>query len=391
MGKAILMSGGTNGDSSDDCTAASDKVLEGFSAITADSDDVIISGTMKNLSKRATIKHSADNNTPVLTTDAKYFSDNTDGVRRLQLRYNNTDGYITGNTLFGFPAQTKTITPTTTQQTITPDAGKVLESVIVPSIGGNANSNHVLSGYKFGSDTAGRNSTGTIPLMSGQTITPSTVQQTLSSSGKYMTGNVIVPAFSLPPAAAIKKGYSYTLYGKTVTGTWDGFVAGAPDIYNQGTLGAYGNFSPLPYIINGQDNTSGTASWLWGAQPIISYETGAVRFSGIYTGFKISNAINLAAFNTLNITWKGTNGNSSAIESDTLSVYICYSNPRSYKYMTTTTGVIEYRKNVTIHGTSQSTVSIDISTIPANRYIVVSGMTSSSGAAQKYIYRMWFS
>ena len=48
MADAILMSGGVGGVSSDDVTARREHVLQGYTALTSDSDDEAIQGTMVN-------------------------------------------------------------------------------------------------------------------------------------------------------------------------------------------------------------------------------------------------------------------------------------------------------------------------------------------------------
>lgn len=48
MGQCIIMTSGYAGDSSDDCTASKSQVLEGYTAITKDSDDEAVMGTMPN-------------------------------------------------------------------------------------------------------------------------------------------------------------------------------------------------------------------------------------------------------------------------------------------------------------------------------------------------------
>ena len=45
-----------------------------------------------------------------------------------------------------------------------------------------------------------------------------------------MTSNYTIPAFALPPANALRKGYSYTLYGKTVTGTLEQWLSSPADV-----------------------------------------------------------------------------------------------------------------------------------------------------------------
>ena len=48
MAKAILMSGGVGGVTSDDVTASKAQVLQGYKTVTADSDDEVVEGTMSN-------------------------------------------------------------------------------------------------------------------------------------------------------------------------------------------------------------------------------------------------------------------------------------------------------------------------------------------------------
>lgn len=87
-------------------------------------------------------------------------------------------------------------------------------------------------GYHNGAGKVTQN----IATMGAQTVTPGNSQKVVSCSGKYMTGNVTVPAVSGLVAANIKKGV--TVGG--VTGTWEGYVAGNTDIYNRGVVGKYG-------------------------------------------------------------------------------------------------------------------------------------------------------
>lgn len=75
--------------------------------------------------------------------------------------------------------------------------------------------------------------TGTMPDIAGRTITPGASQQTVNGGG-YLTGNIAVPGFSLPAASIIKKGVTVTIYGRKVTGTFQGWVGDAGDLYING-------------------------------------------------------------------------------------------------------------------------------------------------------------
>ena len=62
-----------------------------------------ITGSMPNLSADTPIQHESNNSTKVIQADGAFIGNNTDGVRRMGFRYNGADGYITRNTLFGYP------------------------------------------------------------------------------------------------------------------------------------------------------------------------------------------------------------------------------------------------------------------------------------------------
>ena len=72
--------------------------------------------------------------------------------------------------------------------------------------------------------------TGSMATQAGGTYKSTTANQTISCSGKKMTGNIVVQGDSKLVAANIKKGV--TILG--VTGTWEGYVAAATDLYYNG-------------------------------------------------------------------------------------------------------------------------------------------------------------
>lgn len=105
---------------------------------------------------------------------------------------------VSGNTILGVPG-------TATGDATLDSAGDMLNGVI---------------GY-------GKNGTkyvGNIASLAGGTKTPTTSQQTIACKNKYMTSDIVIPAFSLPAASSIKKGVTVTIYGKSVTGTWEGYA-----------------------------------------------------------------------------------------------------------------------------------------------------------------------
>lgn len=136
MGQCVIMTNTYPGIDPDECTAKREHILTGYKAGVNGEEDPV-AGTMHHLTNESAIQHESGNATKVIKADERFIGNNTDGVRRMSLRYNGTPGYIAGNTLVGLPAQTKTITPSTSQQTIGPDGGKLLENVVVNAIPNN--------------------------------------------------------------------------------------------------------------------------------------------------------------------------------------------------------------------------------------------------------------
>ena len=136
MGQCAIMTNTYPGIDPDECTAKREHILTGYKA-GVNGEEEPVAGTMHHLTNASTIQHESGNATKVIKADERFIGNNTDGVRRMSLRYNGTPGYIAGNTLVGLPAQTKTITPSTSQQTIGPDGGKLLENVVVNAIPNN--------------------------------------------------------------------------------------------------------------------------------------------------------------------------------------------------------------------------------------------------------------
>lgn len=107
---------------------------------------------------------------------------------------------------------------------------------------GTATAANVLTGKTFTS-SSGLKVTGTIPSVSGRTITPSTSSQTAIASGSYAAGNIIVAGSSNLIASNIKSGVN--IFG--VTGTLSSaklYTGTVSSFYNEGNgNGGYLNFS----------------------------------------------------------------------------------------------------------------------------------------------------
>ena len=179
MAECILMKAG-GGTGSDECTATKGNVLAGKKAVTSDSDDEAVSGTMPD--KGAWTSRIGVN-----------------GKALIPAGYHNGAGYV--------------------DQAIT-NRGAVNTALGI-------NGTYTIpEGYHNGAGKVTQN----IATMGAQTVTPGNSQKVVSCSGKYMTGNVTVQAVNNLIAANIKKG---VVVGG-VTGTWEGYVATPTDIYKRG-------------------------------------------------------------------------------------------------------------------------------------------------------------
>lgn len=176
MAECILVKTG-GGTGSDDCSAVKANVLAGVTAVTKDSDDEAVDGTMVN--KGAWTSRIGVNGKVVIPEG-----------------YHNGSGYV--------------------DQAIT-NRGAVSATLGI-------NGTYTIpEGYHNGSGKVTQN----IPTMGAQTIIPGNAAKTVSCNGKYMTGNVTVSAVSNLTAANIKKGV--TVGG--VAGTFDPLAGDAKDLY----------------------------------------------------------------------------------------------------------------------------------------------------------------
>lgn len=87
--------------------------------------------------------------------------------------------------------------------------------------------------------------TQSIPTMQGYSVNPNTSVVTIPTNQKYIEGNFTIPAFALPSPSILKKDAVYTLYGKSVTGIFEGFVPTPTDLYYNGA------FNMSSYNLNG--------------------------------------------------------------------------------------------------------------------------------------------
>lgn len=178
------------------------------------------------------------------------------------------------------------------------------------------------SGYS-GFANGGSEVKGSLAMYNGATaITPSQSAQTFSTSGRYLGTNLTVNAISYPStfaAANIKKGVTISIGGKSVTGTFEGYVPGTLDIYKNGSWGTgYGSSN----LIVRDPYSASSAS-----PPVVTFNTAnfevrnliAYANTSFYKGMLgISVNINLTPYSTFNWTEYDVNKNGTT---DTLYFY----------------------------------------------------------------------
>lgn len=210
MGKIYMTSGGGGSGDLDLVTAAAGDIPKGLTIIGPDGEP--ITGTLELTGTAAdsqVLEKKTYYNTDLKTKrtgtmvvrEAKNTSLNCGGSYTIPAGYHNGAGKVTANSL--------------SSQTVA-----------------DSSAGHILKGKTAW--VSGKKITGTIESQGALTINPGTTAKTGSVSGKYMTGNITVPAINIS-AAYIKKGQKITFPdGSSVTGTFEGYVAEPTDLYYMG-------------------------------------------------------------------------------------------------------------------------------------------------------------
>ena len=212
MSKIWMPGGAGGGAGSDECTLVKANVPTGLKAVTADSDDEAVEGTLDTETTLADSQALSGQTFLKFNPVTKLFERRVGGMTNRGAviqelgaggSYTIPEGFHNGS-------------------------GKVTAKSLASQTPGDSAAGHILAGRTAWVN--GSKITGTIPSQAGGTLTPSTSTVTANCSGKYMTSNYTIPAFALPPANALRKGYSYTLYGKTVTGTLEQWLSSPADV-----------------------------------------------------------------------------------------------------------------------------------------------------------------
>lgn len=315
MGK-IWMPGGGNSTDLDMVTASAGDVLTG--KVIVDTEGESVTGTMAN---RGAVSQS-------LNAGTSY---------TIPAGYHNGSGIVTGNSL---SSQTS----------------------------GTAVAGNILSGRTAWVN--GSQLTGTIASLAGSTVTPGASQQTVSSSGKYMTGNVVVSAVANLSAANIKKGV--TVGG--VTGTWEGYVPTTVDLYLRGN-------NIAGFTVFNEINISG--------DPIPVFDSAQITFNNVTSYTPITASKNLTGHNTVSVQYYRTTTNYQ-------SVHLCVGQNKGFYMSSATTGDYGIPDDaiVSSNASGDNIITLDISAVNAVRWIKFgagsSSTASSSSKVTCYVYRIWF-
>lgn len=238
MGRIWLPGGGGGGASSDDCTLMRAAVPAGMKAVTADSDDEAMEGTLN----------------PDTTLAASQA--------------------LSGQTYLKWNPQTKLFEKNTGSM---PNKGAVNYSLPING------SYTIPAGFHNGSGKVSQS----IPTKGAQTYTPGTTNQTIAAN-QYLTGPQTIKGDPNLRPENIKKGVS--IMG--IIGTHDGFVPGPMDIYNRGSWGS-------GYSSNNVVGDTDVATKFEASNILMTYSQSTTSFRG-FSIFK-NQPINLTPYKSFNM------------------------------------------------------------------------------------------
>lgn len=268
-------------------------------------------------------------------------------------------GYWNGDTYVGAPATTKTVTPSTAQQTISPDSGGVLEKVVVGAIPNQKNYGYGGFGQGDGYYSINALPEGYYRKMSGGNWEPEA----------RISKDTLRSALGIT-ADKIKKGA--VIAG--ITGTWEGYVAGNGEIYNRGALDSSAGFAVVGEVSSGVGTLGYQTTYML-----------LTKYYGImlYTGKKYE----CTGYSKLNFT---VSADSSRDDVDWYAVLFTGDAKAGSTYAD---GILKkvnvgYTKSV-----SEQTFSVDISDIKTACHIgiIMDSATSGPGYEKGRVFKIWLS
>lgn len=242
------------GGGSDEVTATRAEVLSGVTAITSDSNDEPVEGTLvrrgdytapvsmaaggDNIYVR--IQNGAyirDGGYPEIVVPKTAFGDAVASNVLSGKTFTGADGLATAGGMPNNGAVSHELSAGgsyTVPEGYHSGSGIVTAKSLSSQTPGDATAANILTGKKAW--VAGVQLTGSMQSQAGGTYNPTTSVKTLATGGKYLTSDVKVNGFTLPSASIIKKGATYSLYGQTVTGTWEGYASSPLYIVQEGVV-----------------------------------------------------------------------------------------------------------------------------------------------------------
>lgn len=205
MAKAILIRGSGGGISSEDVTIYSKDVPRGLAAITRDSYDEVISGSLDTTVEDADVLEDTSYYNTTMFEKRTGTMPNYSGDSRDSSGVHSEDEYIKfAVNDYGYYGEKSSVRAYMQDVAIAGGliASKMLGGQSAFGIEGTALTDatidsgaQMLDGYiGYGKD--GNRIVGSIPSLAGSTITPSKNAQTISCKDKYMTGDVVINAIS---------------------------------------------------------------------------------------------------------------------------------------------------------------------------------------------------
>ena len=268
-------------------------------------------------------------------------------------------GYWNGDTYVGAPATTKTITPSTAQQTAYPDSGGVLEKVVVGAIPNQKNYGYGGFGQGDGYYSINALPEGYYRKMNGGNWEPEA----------RISKDTLRSALGIT-ADKIKKGAVVA----GITGTWEGYVAGNGEIYNRGALDSSAGFAVVG------ESSSGVGT--------LGYQTTYMlltQYYGImlYTGKKYE----CTGYSKLNFT-VSSNSSSDSVSWDAVLFTGDAKSGNTYA-----DGILKKTNVGSTNSVTEQTFSVDISDIKTACHIgiIMDSAVSGPGYKKGRVFKIWLS
>lgn len=358
IGQIVLASG----------NATASDVLKGKTF--TNSGGVELTGTMPDHSTKDSLGGINSNypNVPIHKGTYGQFCTPTESSERL-FAIRPDKGYWNGDTYVAAPATTKTVTPSTAQQTAYPDSGGVLEKVVVgaiPNQRGQSQKSAKCYTYKH---TDGVTYLVNWLLAGWYSAWQPTSGGTATYAEVWTKQADVATALGLT-ANKIKKGT--TICG--ITGTWEGYVAGSGDLYNRGAFDSSAGLAVVGEVSSGVGTLGYQTTYML-----------LTKYYGImlYTGKKYE----CTGYSKLNFTV------SSDSSRDDVSWYAVLFTGDAKNGNTYADGILKKTNVGYTNSVTEQTFSVDISDIKTACHIgiIMDSAASGPGYEKGRVFKIWLS